>query len=32
MKSNGLSLHHPFAFWAGTAAIAAGVLAHIPMA
>jgi len=31
MKSNGLSLHHPFAFWAGTAAIVAGVLAHIPM-
>jgi hypothetical protein len=31
MKSNGLSLHHPFAFWTGTAAIIAGVLAHIPM-
>jgi putative MFS transporter len=24
-------MHHPFAFWAGTAAIVAGVLAHIPM-
>jgi putative MFS transporter len=31
MKSNGLSLHHPFAFWTGTLAIVAGVLAHIPM-
>ena len=31
MQPNGLALHHPFAFWAGTAAIVAGVLAHIPM-
>jgi putative MFS transporter len=31
MKSNGLSLHHPFAFWLGTLAIVGGVLAHIPM-
>ena len=31
MQPNGLALHHPFAFWSGTAAIVAGVLAHIPM-
>jgi putative MFS transporter len=31
MKSNGLSFHHPVAFWLGTLAIVAGVLAHIPM-
>jgi putative MFS transporter len=31
MKSNGLTFHHPIAFWAGTLAIVAGVLAHIPM-
>jgi putative MFS transporter len=31
MKSNGLTLHHPFAFWCGTLAVVAGVLAHIPM-
>jgi MFS transporter, putative metabolite:H+ symporter len=31
MKSNGLSFHHPIAFWLGTSAIVAGVLAHIPM-
>lgn len=31
MKSNGLSFHHPVAFWLGCAAIVAGVLAHIPM-
>jgi putative MFS transporter len=30
-KSNGLSLHHPVAFWCGTLAVVAGVLAHIPM-
>jgi putative MFS transporter len=31
MKSNGLSFHHPVAFWIGCIAIIAGVLAHIPM-
>ncbi len=31
MKSNGLSFHHPVAFWLGCAALMAGVLAHIPM-
>lgn len=31
MKSNGLSFHHPIAFWLGCAAIVAGVLSHIPM-
>ncbi|HET6603010.1 MAG TPA: MFS transporter [Xanthomonadaceae bacterium] len=31
MKSNGLSFHHPLAFWAGCAAIVAGVLGHLPM-
>jgi putative MFS transporter len=31
MTSHGLSFHHPFAFWSGTLAIVAGVLAHIPM-
>ncbi|RJG07696.1 MFS transporter [Noviherbaspirillum cavernae] len=31
MTSNGLSFHHPVAFWLGCAAIVAGVLAHIPM-
>lgn len=31
MTSNGLTLHHPLAFWSGTIAIVAGVLAHIPM-
>lgn len=29
--NNGLSFHHPFAFWFGCTFIAAGVLAHIPM-
>lgn len=29
--SNGLSFHHPFAFWLGCALIVAGVLAHMPM-
>ena len=31
MPPNGLALHHPLAFWCGTLAIVAGVLAHIPM-
>lgn len=31
MKSNGLSFHHPLAFWLGCAAIVAGVLMHMPM-
>ena len=31
MKSNGLHFHHPIAFWTGTLALVAGVLAHIPM-
>jgi putative MFS transporter len=31
MKPNGLTFHHPVAFWLGTLAIVAGVLAHIPM-
>ena len=31
MKSNGLSFHHPLAFWLGCAAVVAGVLAHLPM-
>ena len=31
MKSNGLGFHRPIAFWAGCAAIAAGVCAHLPM-
>jgi putative MFS transporter len=31
MKSNGLTFHHPIAFWCGTLALVAGVLAHIPM-
>lgn len=31
MKPNGLSFHHPVAFWLGCAAIVAGVLAHMPM-
>jgi putative MFS transporter len=31
MKSNGLTFHHPIAFWSGTLALVAGVLAHIPM-
>jgi putative MFS transporter len=31
MKSHGLTFHHPLAFWSGTLAIVAGVLAHIPM-
>ncbi|WP_416398894.1 MFS transporter [Allohahella sp. A8] len=31
MKSQGLSFHHPLAFWAGCLGITLGVLAHIPM-
>jgi putative MFS transporter len=31
MKSNGLSFHHPIAFWVGCAALVAGVFAHVPM-
>jgi putative MFS transporter len=31
MKSNGLSFHHPLAFWLGCAAVVAGVLMHMPM-
>ena len=31
MRPNGLSFHHPAAFWFGCAAIVAGVLAHMPM-
>jgi putative MFS transporter len=31
MKSNGLSFHHPIAFWTGCAAVVAGVFAHAPM-
>ncbi len=31
MSSHGLTFHHPLAFWSGTLAIVAGVLAHVPM-
>jgi len=31
MKSNGLTFHHPLAFWFGTLLITAGVLSHVPM-
>ena len=31
MKSNGLSFHHPVAFWLGCAAVVAGVFGHAPM-
>jgi putative MFS transporter len=31
MKSHSPTFHHPLAFWSGTLAIVAGVLAHIPM-
>jgi putative MFS transporter len=31
MKANGLSFHHPIAFWTGCAAVVAGVFAHAPM-
>ena len=30
MSSNGLSFHHPVAFWVGCVALVAGVLAHFP--
>ena len=30
-SSNGLSFHHPLAFWLGCAAIIAGVFGHMPM-
>jgi putative MFS transporter len=31
MKANGLSFHHPIAFWSGCTAVVAGVFAHAPM-
>src|SRR5690606_19273645 len=31
VKSNGLSFHHPVAFWAGCALLVAGVFSHMPM-
>ncbi len=31
MKSNGLTFHHPVAFWAGCVLIVAGVFSHMPM-
>ena len=31
MKSDGVSFHHPWAFWLGCALITAGVFAHMPM-
>ena len=31
MQSNGLSFHHPLAFWVGITALTSGVLAHFPM-
>jgi putative MFS transporter len=31
MQSNGLSFHHPVAFWLGCSMLMAGVLAHFPM-
>lgn len=31
VKSNGLSFHHPVAFWLGCLAVVAGVFAHAPM-
>ena len=31
MTSNGISFHHPIAFWLGTLLLVAGVLAHAPM-
>ena len=32
MKSKAtITFYHPFAFWAGTTAVVAGVLAHLPM-
>lgn len=31
MKDDGLTFHHPLAFWLGCAAIVIGVMAHLPM-
>ena len=31
MTTNGISFHHPVAFWLGTLLLVAGVLAHVPM-
>ncbi|MFK2904240.1 MFS transporter [Dyella ginsengisoli] len=31
MRADGISFHHPWAFWAGCALLVAGVLAHVPM-
>jgi len=31
MKPDELTFHHPLAAWAGTSAIVADVLAHVPM-
>src|SRR5438552_18283289 len=31
MSPNGLSFHHPVAFWLGCSALIAGVLSHLPM-
>jgi MFS transporter, putative metabolite:H+ symporter len=31
MQANGLTFHHPVAFWSGCALILAGVLSHMPM-
>ena len=31
MKSNGISFHHPIAFWLGCLLVLGGVLAHMPM-
>ncbi|MGA0586740.1 MFS transporter [Dyella sp. KRB-257] len=31
MRTDGISFHHPLAFWAGCVLLVAGVLAHVPM-
>ena len=31
MKTQGISFHHPVAFWLGIVALTAGVLSHFPM-
>jgi putative MFS transporter len=31
MRADGISFHHPLAFWSGCALLVAGVLAHLPM-
>ena len=31
MKTNGITFHHPVAFWIGCLAVILGVLAHLPM-